>query len=59
MIPCAVGPYKPASKPRTMRYVGDDLPRLKGYTALVALAEHGVGMVVAQFDSVETGYGYG
>ena len=59
MIQVAVGPYKPASDVQRMKYVGHDWPRLVGCTALVGEADHGHGLVVAQFDRRETGFGFG
>ena len=59
MIHIAIGPYTPASETQQMKYVGPDHPRLVGCTALVGKANHGLGLVVAQFDRRETGFGFG
>lgn len=52
-----VGSYKPNGGIYHWTYVGKDAS-LKGKTALVGFAWFG-GMPVAQFDDIETGYGFG
>lgn len=52
-----IGPCQPHNPPRHTVYVGRD-QELKGKGALVGYAWGG-GVCVAQFDDVDTGFGYG
>lgn len=52
-----VGPWRPHNPPFHLPYHGED-PELAGKTALVGFTYVG-GATVAQFDDVDTGYGYG